>query len=193
MIDFLPPTERYDDQVQAVIALLDDEYTAKVKQVWDFLQSECGLAPVDPSHFPHFTFHIAESYDADQLDAQMRKLTAKLPPCLVQTNGLGVFTGAAPVVYLQLIARRPMLNLHRTIWQETAPLGKKVSSYYQPDRWMPHITLAAESLSAEDAGCVVEKLSGLEGFFWEIEIRQLAFVSKEDEEVKVKAIYTLEG
>lgn len=193
MIDFLPPTERYDDQVQAVIALLDDEYTAKVKQVWEFLHTECQLAPVDPSHFPHFTFHIAESYAAGQLDARMRALTAKLPPCRVQTNGLGIFTGVAPVVYMPLIARQRMLELHRTVWHETAPLGKKVSSYYQPDRWMPHITLAHEALSAEDAGCVVGKLTGLEGFFWEIEIRQLAFVTMESEEVKVKAVYSLEG
>lgn len=190
MSDHLSHTGKYDLQVQALVALLDEEHTAKVKEIWSMLQVECGLTAINATPFPHFSFHIAEYYEMDELDAQLSEITRTIPPFTVHTTGLSIFTGLEPVVFVPLVVEKKLLYIHQILWERTSPFGTRVSSHYRPGAWVPHITLANKDVTTENIGCVARHLVG-RTFAWEIPIRYLAIVCQENGVADIGSIYEL--
>jgi 2'-5' RNA ligase len=166
--------------MHGIVALLDDEHTARVEGLWDELSEVCGLSCVQLTPFPHFSWHIAEDYDFDRLEAKLTHITQQTSPFKIHTAGLGVFTGEHPVVYLQVVKDPQLLNLHGKIWEGTQGFGSEVSHLYAPDQWMPHITLANRDVSDENIPCIFSLL-GKRPFKWEIEVGQFAIGYQHDD------------
>ncbi len=156
-----------------IVALLDDEHTARVEGLWDELREVCGLSCIELTPFPHFSWHIAEDYDFEQLEDRLSVVVQQTFAFKVTTAGLGVFTGDQPVVYLQVVKDAHLLKLHQHIWDEIQGLGLGISRHYVPDHWMPHITLANRDVSGENLPCIFSLL-GKRNFNWEIEVSQYA-------------------
>ncbi|MEJ2757311.1 MAG: 2'-5' RNA ligase family protein, partial [Anaerolineales bacterium] len=175
MVENFIDTGRYDLQVYAVVALLDEATTAKVKSIWSQLDVECGLKAINATPFPHFSFHIAQSYDQDLLDARLTEIARQTPSFSVRTTGLSIFTGAEPVVFIPLVVSQPLLTLHHRLWIETSVLGERVSDHYRPGNWVPHITLANRDVRAEGLACITRLYSN-SPFVWEIEVSQIAVI-----------------
>jgi 2'-5' RNA ligase len=159
--------------MHGIVALLDDEHTARVEALWDELSKSCGLTYIQLTPFPHFSWHIAEDYDFKKLEDKIFHIAQQIPPFTVQTTGLGIFTGKAPVVYIQVVKDHQLLKLHQHIWEETNPFGSGISAHYSPDQWMPHITLANRDVSDENLPCIFSLL-GKHSYAWEININWFA-------------------
>ncbi len=66
-------------------------------------------------------------------------------------------------------------RLHEALWAEIAPLGTGVSQYYEPERWLPHITLAHGDLTPSGLGSVLSHLAAWD-FSWEVRVDNLAII-----------------
>jgi len=192
MTDNLSHTGKYTNQVQGVVALLDEQHTAKVKEIWSLLQVECGLSAINSTPFPHFSFHIAEYYDLEILDTRLEKISRTTPPFTIRTTGLSIFTGLEPVVFVPLIVEEQLLKIHQTLWEQTSTLGYRLSSHYRPGAWVPHITLANRDVDANNIACVARHLVN-RSFSWEIPINKLAVVCQENGVAEIGTVYLLQG
>jgi 2'-5' RNA ligase len=166
----------------AVVSLLDEQHYALTEALWRELESECGLTGIALRPLPHFSWHIAAEYDFKQLEAILARMAAGAAPFSVRTTGLGLFTGDAPVIYIQLIKEANLAGFHQALWEQVHPTAIGPSSHYAPEVWVPHITLAYGFENPGELNCAVEKLA-FQPFNWEIRVDHLALVCQESGQV----------
>jgi len=159
--------------VQGVVSPLDDEHAGRMQALWQALRQEFGTEGLHPSPLPHLTYHAAERYDMERLEAAVKSLARSLPPFDIATNGIGVFTGERRIVYLPVVRHSRLTVLQRAVAEQVSRLGEGASEVWAPDNWVPHLSVAA--LPPEDGrlGTMVEWLCG-QDLGWTIPIGRLA-------------------
>lgn len=185
-------SETLDDQNQvfALAALLDARHTEKVHQCWSVLEGKCGLKTLDVPPYPHVSFHGASEYQLDALDRQLRDMCREIDPFKIHTVGLGVFTGKIPVVYIPVVASRTLIELHHLLWEKTSHFGKQVNRLYQPEAWVPHITLLHDDIEVDCLNCIFSQFIEVP-FVWEIEVNRLAVIYRKHGEYGLTQEYAL--
>ena len=178
--------------MQGVISLLDERHWALVEDVWAELARDFGVSGVSITPFPHFSYQIATHYDPAALAAALVPLAQQTAPFRVRTTGLGVFTGAQPVLYLPVVRNPALTRLHETLWQLTAPIATERSPYYEPPNWMPHITLGYGDLTPASLSAIVRELATRD-FNWDIPIDNFAFGTDGEETQQVAFRVPLQG
>ena len=132
-----------------IITLLDEPFASRIEDLWEAMEREFGVRRGYPGAIPHFSYHLAEEYDLGIAETVVAALALAERPFEVETSGFGVFTGAAPVVYVP-VARSPELAaLHATICDRMRRAGIETVGYYLPERALPHITIAQQNVPAE--------------------------------------------
>lgn len=156
--------------MQGIVGLLDRSAEARVHALWKTFEARHGIAGIaGRMPPPHVSFHVAEAYDLPALEARLRSRCAGMAPVTIQTTGLGIFTGPAPVVYVA-VTRNPALSaLHAAVWSACEDAARGSLAYYAPSAWVPHITLAALDLTSAALGRLVEDLAG-QDFAWTIRL-----------------------
>lgn len=192
MAEFSEITNRYDHQVQGLVALLDETHTERVKAIWQQLETECGLTAIYETPFPHFSFHIAERYNLKGLDQQISTVIDSIRPFTIRTTGISMFTGQSPVVFLPVVATQELLSIHKLLWEHTTTTSERLSHYYRPGSWVPHITLANKDVTPKNLNCVTSQLSG-QPFTWEIEIDRFGVICQEGGHADIHQVYPLGG
>lgn len=142
----------------AITTMLDASADEKTRSLWRFLECDCHLEGIRLTPWPHFSWLGAQEADDAGVKQQLTNLAALFEPFTVQTVGFGVFTGAAPVLYLPIVKNRMLLEMHEMVWNSTLPHLKDVNFYYEPKGWVPHVTLAFRDLEARRLACAVEEL-----------------------------------
>ena len=173
-----------------LVALLDEEHTTRVHQIWRLLEEECGLIPVNVPPYPHVSFHVARSYQLPELDQRLSEITQQIHPFSVQTTGLGIFTGSNPVVYLPVVATKTLLDVHQRLWEQTHQFGQHLNRYYQPGEWVPHITLVQQELTTRSLECIFEHCIE-RAFVWEIAINELGVIFQNHDGSGIHKMYPL--
>lgn len=132
-----------------VISLLEGADAGRVERLWDSMQHEFGVLRGFPGAVPHVSYHLGE-YPADAaLNARLSAIAEVTAPFSAVVSGIGIFGGPSPVLYLA-VARGPRLaSLHGEVRSALAGLGYENNPYYEPDNWLPHITMAQQNLPAE--------------------------------------------
>jgi len=161
--------------VDGLVTLLPTHYYQTVESIWDRLEKRCGLKGIRVTPYPHFSWQIAQAYDAARLEAAIRRLAAKRVPFNVSAAGLGIFPGEHPVIYLLLARSRAMTELHEMIWRASDGLHTGVSDFYNDRNWAPHISLAYEDLSRKNLPCALDELA-FEEYRWEFAVDNIAFI-----------------
>ena len=162
--------------MQGIVSLLDDETYARVERLWDELKRDFGVRGLYTTTFPHCSYQVAESYDVEAAERFLQRLAARTRPFRVTTAGLGVFTSSNPVLYVPVVRSPRLAALHQEVWDGAVPrLPGEVTRYYQPELWMPHITLAHGDLSCDVLAEIVRSL-GTRGFHWELEVNNLSMI-----------------
>lgn len=108
--------------------------------------AEHGVAPFMQSAGirPHLTLAIYRDIDPARCETLLKPLVGSLPPLPLLFSHLGVFTSPDPVVFLAPTPTRALAELHQRVNALLAEAGDQPSSYYLPDLWVPHCTLAVE-------------------------------------------------
>lgn len=160
-------------------SLLPEPYYTQVERIWDELENCCKLTAIRETPYPHFSWHIAQSYQMEQLQIIVRQLSKQIAPFQIRTAGLGIFGGATPVIYIAVVKDEQLIVLHRRIWNQLIEIAGNPSPYYHPDHWMPHITLAYEDVTSQNIGAVMQMLA-FERYDWEMWIDNLTMICSAD-------------
>ncbi len=166
--------------MMGIVSLLDEEHYRQVENLWDEVESRFHLADIAPTPIPHISFQIATAYDQERLEPILRRIAKNTAPFQIHTTGLGIFTGADPVLYIAVVRTPELSAFHRLLWHELATLGNEVSPYYHPDNWVPHITVADHNVDHVRLPDLVRYLSPRD-FNWTIDINNLALIHDTDE------------
>jgi len=142
-----------------VVSLLDEETSSFIRSLWEDLGREFGSSGMPSDASPHLSFHVAEHYDLKKAEAQVKSLARSLPPFASKTTGIGVFHGAEHVVFLPVIRHARLTVVQRAIADELKPICGGALDFYNPDAWMPHITVGRWDAAQGNLGDVVRYLS----------------------------------
>lgn len=162
--------------MHGVVFLLDKAHYAATEQLWAELAEVCGLRGVYVTPYPHFSYHVAQGYTAVELATALQRLTNQAQAFTVTTAGLGVFTGPAPVLYLPVVRTLALSQFHQQVWECLEPLSTGSVSYYQPQAWVPHITLSFGEVPLAKLAAAMQLLGG-RTFNWEITVNHLAYMA----------------
>jgi 2'-5' RNA ligase len=161
--------------MHGVVSLLDDKHYATVENLWAEFRVKFGLYGVRATPFPHFSYHVAEHYDLDVLASSLKTVAETTSRFHIKTTGLGIFTGASPVLYIPVVRNPELTELQRHLWSEVSKVATGGLTYYHPESWMPHITIAQGDIDHERLPDVVRLLSERD-FSWDIDINNLAII-----------------
>lgn len=143
-----------------VVSLLDPPHEAEVYTLWDELERAFGVHAVrDRVPYPHFSYHVAMRYDEERLDAVLRRVAAQTAPFTVPAEGLALFTGVDPVLYVPVVRDAALSGFHAALWSELAAVSAEAQAYFRPEAWMPHITLAQGDLTGTNLPAIVSFLA----------------------------------
>jgi 2'-5' RNA ligase len=159
-----------------IVTLLDPPHDAAIRSLWDEFQAQFGLQGVAMTPFPHFSYHVADQYDIPRLRETIASYTAQITTFSVQTTGLALFTGAQPVLYIPLVCSQALLDFHADVWRicETCVVAGS-HPYYQPNSWVPHITVAQSDIQPRHIPDVMRLLCE-RNFAWDISADNLSFL-----------------
>jgi len=177
--------------MDGIVTILSEPYYQAVRDLWAGIYRACRTAAqaagtdsavplpgfINSEDLPHFSWHIAESYDQNRLSPVLDAICRETLPFTVRTTGLGIFTVPKPVIFIALVKDRPLMEFHEKLWQQLGGLGQGVSGYYAPELWVPHITLAHENLDTSTIGCIIQELAS-QSFHWEMRVETLAIASQ---------------
>ena len=126
----------------AVTLRLDPVSAAAIEQLWRAL-TDAGIDRdrLDLGYAPHVTLAIyPDDTDADLLRAALDRVASQLPALPVTLGGIGIFTGPGSILWAAPVVTGALLAWHAAI--HAALPGLPVHPHYQPDAWMPHVTLS---------------------------------------------------
>lgn len=162
--------------MQAVVTVLDEQHYDLVETIWNEFNERFGIADLFRTPIPHFSYQIAEQYELGTLEGALHRIAENVRAFPVKTTGLGIFTGAQPVLYIPVVRSRIVDEFQRLLWERVARFGVGVSPYYAPQNWAPHITLADGNIDHELLPEIVRFLSARD-FTWEILVDNLCVIS----------------
>src|SRR5512143_4082672 len=161
--------------MNGLVSLLPQPQYGDVEALWAEIDRVCGSRGIYVTPYPHFSYQIAPQYAADRLEDALRVVAAGSAPFRVRTSGLGVFTGASPVLYIPVVRDPQLAACHRALWDAAIATATGASELYAPERWVPHITLAYGDLTADRLAEAARVLAGRE-FNWEFTVDHVAFI-----------------
>lgn len=175
--------------MNAVVAFLDEEHTSQVVALWDELERDFGVRDArSRAPWPHLSFQGADGYAVGEVDAVLRGIAAETSGPQVSADGLGIFAGPQPVLYVPVQRSDGLNTLHTRLWSALAPHSTGISPYYAPERWAAHITLAQWDIPPATLGSVVTRLSA-RPIAWQVRLVSLGLVVGEGE--GTEAVYRL--
>lgn len=163
--------------MEGVVSILGEPHYSLVEGLWRQVNETCHLEGVKPTDVPHFSWHVAETYAEEPLMGILQQICAETVPFTVRTAGLGMFTAEKCVLYLTLVKDPHLLSFHQRLLQRLEGVGERVSPYYAPDHWVPHITLAHQDVSSADLSCAVGELA-CKPFLWQVRVDNLAVIGE---------------
>ena len=168
-------------RANAVVSLLDSAASDRVSSIWKGLEHRLGLRGIFVMPYPHFTYHVAADYDRESLEPALDDLSRSIAPFEVRTSGIGTFGSPWPVVFIAVDPDPALRVLHQRVWSLSSSHARESAAYYQPPRWVPHISLAygdehrAVPLSEREVG-EVRAMLGKGEYRWTLPIDNLALV-----------------
>jgi 2'-5' RNA ligase len=174
----------------AVVSLLDAAYTRIVNEIINDLEHTFGLRGVKITADPHITWVICEVSKLMQLKTYLSKVAGCTYNIRVKTTGLGVFPGKHPVIFVPVIRADGLNMMHTQLFNGIQPISGDTVTFYNPDQWVPHISLALRDTTPELLPQIVSHLNQ-RTFNWEIELNNISILMKSGEQYTQEAIYSL--
>jgi len=176
--------------MHGIVSLLDNEHYQLVEDLWAELQREFSVQGVYITPYPHFSYRAAQYYDVHELEPILERITSNITTFQVRTGGLGIFTGAHPVLYIPVVRSQELTELHQELWKVIPTADSGVQEYYHPDQWMPHITIGFGDINKDNLSRIIPWLAE-RAFNWEITINNLALIYDTGTKQELKARFDI--
>jgi 2'-5' RNA ligase len=168
--------------MHGIVSLLPQPYYGEVEKLWDQLEKDFGLTGIRVTPFPHFSWQIGETYDESLLQDVLDDISKNSSSITVQTTGLGVFSGTQPVIFIPVVKSPELIDFHSKVWERLEPCGTGISPYYNPENWVPHISLAYSDVNSENLGPVLTSLA-FRTFNWVFEVNNFVYIYEPEGEI----------
>jgi hypothetical protein len=179
--------------INGIITRLPSFFETEIQNVWNDFQHQIGISRIKTTSFPHLTWVIAKHTDEDLVDHQLNIFRKKITPFVFSTNGIGVFTGKRPAVYIQIKPDIRLLAFQNQLYDLFSDHSEGLKKFYAPDRWIPHISVAIEDIDTSNIGRVMEYLLP-KSFKHDIRIEYFTLVRKElGKNMEIVRAYRLSG
>lgn len=123
----------------AVIATFNEEATKRVKEIWGNLEL---FTAVDLEGLePHIT--LADYYHLDEAAylQKLEKFTKRSNSFSIVFSSIGTFPSNG-TVFLAPVVTKELQEVHRSFHEYFEEFLDYEQSYYVPDKWVPHCTIA---------------------------------------------------
>ena len=158
-----------------VVTVLEEPHLGQVYQLWAEMSRLFGVGAPKAAAVPHFSYHVAPTYDLEKLKAVMAETAVSTPRFAVQATGIGIFPATPPVLYIP-VARTPALQaLHSALWPKLQAASEGSFDYYAPNNWFPHITLGHNDITPDQLGPIVTWLNR-QPRAWEVQVTNLTLL-----------------
>ncbi len=161
--------------MHGVVSLLPEQHYRQVEHLWAELQEVFSVRGVYITPYPHFSYQIAQDYDLARVTPVLKRLASNTTTFQVRTSGIGIFTGASPVIYIPVVRSLELSQLHEDLWNELSEAGTGIQEYYSPAQWMPHITIGFGDITGENLPAILRWLNERD-FTWEFTVDNLAII-----------------
>jgi len=178
--------------MQGVVTFLDAKHSRLVKNLWAKWRRASGFSGLADLQYPHFSFHVAESYDAASISTALRRIARATPEFRVQASGLGFFTGKRKVLYIAIARSAQLDALRRRIVRAVRQSASQSGPFCEDREWIPHVTLAEGEIENRALASLLSQLSDGD-FRWELRVRNLALLINERGRQAVKFRFPLAG
>ena len=175
-----------------IITLLDEDDAARVGALWDVMAREFAVAKGYPGSVPHFTYHLADSYDMEAAGRVAETIAAYWRPFTVEASGFGVFGGEQPILYIPVARNEELTAIHVAIAGGMEGAGMHTLPYDGPATWLPHITIAQQSVP-EGAWGPLLAWCARQPLAWRIPVTNIAVADQAPDGVDIFARYALGG
>jgi 2'-5' RNA ligase len=165
--------------MEGIVSLLPEHHYRQIEDLWSELQQAFAVQGVYITPYPHFSYHVAQHYEKEKVTPLLKRITSNITKFQVRTSGLGIFTGASPVIYIPVVRSLELSQLHEELWKELSSVSSASSGmqdYYSPAQWMPHITIGFGDITSENLPAIVHWLHERD-FTWEFTVDNLAIIS----------------
>lgn len=146
--------------------------------LWDDLHRMFGISRIKTTSFPHLTWVIAKQSNEVLVDKQLNTISKKSSPFVLSTNGIGLFTGKRPAIYIQIKPSIYILEFQKQLYDLLSDHSEELKKFCAPDRWIPHISVAIEDINVSNIGKVMAYLLP-NTFKYDIRIEKVTLVRKE--------------
>ena len=143
----------------AIATLLDLASEEIIRSLWNRFEVRCGLTGIKDMNLPHFSWMSADSFLFEPVQEVLDEIAKEAQPITVRSAGLGIFSGPAPIVYVELVKDMSLLQFHQQIWDRLRPYAIVPNLHYDPKRWIPHITLAYHEVDSNRLGCALKDIA----------------------------------
>ena len=175
----------------AITSLLNPRNAQRITRIIKGLESKFGLDDVQATPDPHVTYLVMGTRRLADLKEMLQQVAASTPPFSAYTTGLGVFPGEKPVIYVPVLRSNDLNELHQRVLDVTAPLSR-ASSYFCPDRWLPHLSLALHDTTPDLLGPVLRHLNQ-ETYNLRLNVNNLAILRKKGDLFVREEVFELTG
>ena len=172
----------------AVASLLDQEHTDKVNEIVFQLDHIFGLKGVQLTPYPHLTWLTTDVAKMSDLKDYLQKISVQSQPISARTMGIGIFPGDKPVIYIPILRTREINRFHARLFQEIGEFSEQTGHFYDPNLWMPHLTLALGDTSSWSLAPVLHYLNQFR-FDWNMTLDNLCIIKKSGDKFLKEEVY----
>ena len=146
--------------MQSVCALFPDEFFRRVVDLRADLCEDAALGAIYDPPFVHMTLQLSEEYDWPGLESALRQVAQERQRFDVRTLGLLAFTGREATIAIGPYRDQQLADFHAAVWEASTKFASgRVDPFYEPNRWVPHITLKRCGANERSFGDAMQRLA----------------------------------
>jgi hypothetical protein len=190
MVDFIRSIFAPDKRLQySIAALLDDEHTRIVRELWQELDTELSIKHPFGKPVPHITHIQAARLQQPDFRLALNRFAQTQPPFMVRTIGLGIFTGTENALYIPVVRNPELTSIQTNLITSLASSLEGIRETHFINHWIPHISLMIPGMGKGQMGQVIDLLSD-RNFTWEFRVRKMVVLDGNTQSDKLP--YTVE-
>jgi 2'-5' RNA ligase len=166
---------------KGIVSVLDQQHCQIVENLWIEMRQRFGIEHPNEAAVPHFSYHVAEEYDADELAVVLQEVAAQERPFTITASGIGIFPTSEPTIYVPVVRNQELNRLHAILWPRLEAIAQHSISYYAPLTWLPHITLGHDTVVLEKLGPLIQWLHQ-QVITWSITVDNFQVLTDETQE-----------
>ncbi|WP_205503311.1 2'-5' RNA ligase family protein [Rufibacter psychrotolerans] len=161
----------------AIVSLLDAEHSDKLNGLIYSLEQEFGIKGVQMTPFPHITWLTVNDGSLQHLQETLGHAAGICCRFRIFTTGLGIFPGEKPVLYIPVLRTPAVNHFHHQLYKAVSLICQEIGTYYHPNTWVPHLSLALGDTTPELVSQAILYLNR-ESYSWQIELDNITLLTR---------------